>query len=302
VNSIVSGDFDHDGDFDYVVGNLGTNNGYQVTKDHPLKIFAKDFDNNGSVDAILACYIKESLENSEEKKLFPVHFWDELNSQSPKFRQQFSRYKMYGNTTMDNLLSQEDLKDALILQANHFESSYIENLGNGTFKLSALPMTIQFAPINGMVADDANGDGNLDILMVGNDYGNEVFVGRYDAFKGAMLLGDGKGNFELAGNSKSGFSVSGDAKGLVKLYRTTGDEIFVATQNHDSLSVFLKNETVEGKGQVFTPGPFDSWAELIYGDGRKSKIEFYYGSGYLSQSSRKVRIPLGVKGISYLRL
>ena len=58
-NSIVGGDFDHDGDFDYVVGNLGTNNGYQVTKDHPLKIFAKDFDNNGSVDAILACYIKE---------------------------------------------------------------------------------------------------------------------------------------------------------------------------------------------------------------------------------------------------
>ena len=47
---------------------------------------------------------------------------------------------MYGKTTMDNLLSQEDLKDALILQANHFESSYIENLGNGTFKLSALPI------------------------------------------------------------------------------------------------------------------------------------------------------------------
>ena len=73
-----------------------------------------------------------------------------------------------------------------------------------------------------MVADDVNGDGNLDILMVGNDYGNEVFVGRYDAFKGALLLGDGKGNFEVASMSKSGFSVGGDAKGLVKLYRATG--------------------------------------------------------------------------------
>ena len=296
-NSIVGGDFDHDGDFDYVVGNLGTNNGYQVAKDHPLKIYAKDFDKNGSVDAILACYIKESLENDAEKKLFPVHFWDELNSQSPKFRQQFSRYKMYGKTTMDNLLSPEDLKDALILQANHFESSYIENLGNGTFKLSALPIDIQFAPINGMVVDDVNGDSNLDILMVGNDYGNEVFVGRYDAFKGALLLGDGKGNFEEASISKSGFSVGGDAKGLVKLFRATGEEIFVATQNRDSLKVFLKNEMVEDKGEVFTPGPLDSWAEFVYGDGRKSKIEFYHGSGYLSQSSRKVRIPFGVKEI-----
>ena len=49
--------------------------------------------------------------------------------------------------------------------------------------------------------------------------------------------------------------------------------------------------------EVFTPGPLDSWAEFVYGDGRKSKIEFYYGSGYLSQSSRKVRIPFGVKEI-----
>ena len=91
--------------------------------------------------------------------------------------------------------------------------------------------------------------------------------------------------------------MGGDAKGLVKLYRATGEEIFVATQNHDSLKVFLKNETAEDNGAVFTPEAFDSWAEFIYGDGRKSKIEFYYGSGYLSQSSRKVRIPLGVKEI-----
>ena len=166
-----------------------------------------------------------------------------LNSQSPKFRQQFSRYKMYGKTTMDNLLSQEDLKDALILQANHFQSSYIENLGNGAFELSALPITIQFAPINGMVADDVNNDGNLDILMVGNDYGNEVFVGRYDAFKGYPVLGDGKENFEEASISKSGFSVGGDAKGLVKLYRGTGEEIFVATQNRDNLKLFLREHS-----------------------------------------------------------
>jgi enediyne biosynthesis protein E4 len=237
------------------------------------------------------------LENSEEKKLYPIHFWDELNNQSPKFRQQFSKYKMYGNTTMDNLLSEEDLKDALVLQASHFETSYIENLGNGTFKMSALPIALQFAPANGMVADDINADGNLDILMVGNDYGNEVFVGRYDAFKGALLLGNGRGNFDVVGVSKSGFSVGGDAKALAKLYHTTGDEIFVATQNRDSLQVFIKNETNERNAEVFAPEVFDSWAEFIYGDGTKSKIEFYYGAGYLTQSSRKVRVPSGVKEI-----
>jgi hypothetical protein len=268
-----------------------------VAKDHPLKIYAKDFDKNGSVDAILACYIKESLENNAEKKLYPVHFWDELNSQSPKFRQQFSKYKQYGSTTMEGLLSQEDLKDALILEANYFESSYIENLGNGKFKMTSLPLTVQYSPVNGMVVEDIDNDGDLDMLMVGNDYGNEVFVGRYDAFKGAVLLGEGNGKFIVAPCSKTGFYVGGDAKGLVKLYGAGNREIFAATQNIDSLKVFVKTEASKDNGNIFEPEQNDSWAEFVYGDGRKSKIEFYYGSGYLSQSTRKVKIPVGVKEI-----
>ena len=31
--------------------------------------------------------------------------------------------------------------------------------------------------------------------MIGNDYGNEVFSGRYDAGTGIVLLGDGSGEF-----------------------------------------------------------------------------------------------------------
>ncbi|WP_276366414.1 VCBS repeat-containing protein [Chryseolinea sp. H1M3-3] len=299
-NSIVGGDFDRDGDYDYVVGNLGTNNGYQVSKEFPLKVYAKDFDKNGSVDAVLACYIKESLKNSDEKKLYPIHFWDELNSQSPKFRQQFSKYKTYSETTMDKLLSPEDLQDALILQANHFESSYIENQGNGKFNLTTLPANVQFAPANGMVADDFNSDGNLDVMIVGNDYGNEVFVGRYDALKGVILLGDGTGSFRVVPPLKSGFTVAGDAKALVKLYGADGKAIFLVTQNLDSMKAYSVSASLPANPtpRVLSIAQMDSWAELIYADGKKEKIEFYYGSGYLSQSTRKMDIPAGVKEIT----
>jgi len=44
-----------------------------------------------------------------------------------------------------------------------------------------------------MQVDDYDGDGNLDILMNGNDYGTEVSVGRYDALNGLLLKGNGKG-------------------------------------------------------------------------------------------------------------
>jgi hypothetical protein len=71
--------------------------------------------------------------------------------------------------------------------------------------------------------------------------------------------------------------------------------LFIATQNRDSLKIFSKVNG-ERSGTVET-GTTDSYIELIFSDGRKERIELYYGSGYLSQSSRKQRVPKGVKEI-----
>jgi len=293
-NSLSAGDFDKDGDIDYIAGNLGLNNNFQVQENLPLKIFAKDFDGNGSIDPVLACYMRESMED-DARKLYPIHFWDELNSQSPKFRNKFSRYKQYSKVTVDQVLTPEDLKEALIMEANWMASSYIENLGGNKFIMKALPGFSQTAPINGMVTSDVNGDGNLDVLMVGNDYGNEVFAGRYDAFTGLLLLGDGKGFFQAVPSAKSGFYVPGDAKSLALLYGANGNELFIATQNKDSVEVFSKKSS--NNFQVVEIEPMASHADIFYQDGRKQKIEFYYGSGYLSQSSRKLLLPTSFKEI-----
>ena len=40
-----------------------------------------------------------------------------------------------------------------------------------------------------MIADDFNGDGNLDVVMNTNDFGTESTVGRYDALNGLYLVG-----------------------------------------------------------------------------------------------------------------
>ncbi len=292
-NSLSAGDFDNDGDIDYVAGNLGLNNNFQVKINLPLKVFAKDFDGNGSVDPLLACYMRESME-TDVKKLYPVHFWDELNSQSPKFRNKYSRYKQYSKATIDQVLTSEDLKDALILEANHMASSYIKNLGGGKFSMAPLPTLAQVAPINGLVTTDVNEDGNPDVMLVGNDYGNEVFAGRYDALTGLVLLGNGRGSFNVVSSAQSNFYVSGDAKALVKLYTVDGDELFIASRNRDSLNAFLR---IPAPPEVLTIQAMESWAQIIFSDGRKQRIEFYYGSGYLSQSSRRLSIPKGAKEI-----
>jgi enediyne biosynthesis protein E4 len=290
-NSLAPGDFDRDGDTDYIVGNLGLNNSYQVTQECPLVIYAKDFDGNGSVDPILGCYMRVSME-SDAKKLYPVHFWDEINSQSTKFRRKYRNYKQYGSATLEDLLTPDDLKGALKLEANNMATSYVENLGNGKFKMTALPQLVQVAPVNGMVVDDVNNDGNLDVLMVGNDYGNEVFAGRYDAFTGLVLVGNGRGGFEVLPSAKSNFYVKGDAKGLAAL-NGKDEVLFLATQNRDSLKVF--SGTKISSKNIFRPQTLDTWAELKFLDGTRERVEFYYGSGYLSQSTRGFRIRKNLK-------
>lgn len=286
-NSITGADFDKDGDTDYVAGNLGLNNYYHMSDEQPLRVYAKDFDDNGSIDAIVSCYFKSEEGDMRE---YPVHFWDELNSQSPKFRNQFSSYKQYGRASMDILLKPYDTTGMIVLAANFSQTSYIENLGDGRFSVKPLPKSVQVSPANGMITTDVNGDGHTDIVMTGNDYGNEVFAGRYDAGTGWVLLGDGLGNFNVIPSVKSGFKVDGDAKALAKLRSASGNEVFIATQNIDSLRVFTTIENGQAQ-RFFQPLAGERFAELIYENGKKEKVEFYYGSGYLAQSSRSINVP-----------
>ncbi len=286
-NSITGADFDKDGDTDYMVGNLGLNNIYNITFDRPLRIYAKDFDNNGSIDPILSCYYKT---NSGEMDEYPVHSLDMLNGQIPNSKNYFDSYKKYAGYTMQQLLALYNTNDLLVLEANYPLTSYMENLGNGKFELKALPQVTQFAPVNGMQVDDVNNDGNPDLILVGNDFGNEIISGRYDALNGVVLLGDGKGEFHALSTLESGFIVPGDAKALARLSGKFQD-MFIATQNIDSLMVYANITKADQKKKIYKPLTYDSWAELKYKSGQTEKVEFYFGAGYLTQSSRAISIP-----------
>lgn len=290
-NSLTAADFDKDGDTDYVAGNLGLNNYYKASAATPLRVYAKDFDGNNSIDAVLTCYLRSE---EGEMKEYPVHFWDELNSQSPKFRRKFAYYKKFGKASIDKLLTADELKEALILETNYTASSYIENLGNGKFKVSPLPIAAQVAPVYGILAEDIDGDGNTDLVLIGNDFGNEVFTGRHDALNGLVLKGNGKGQFSEISLTESGFIISGDGKALAKISGNKGD-LFVATQNQDSLMIFEQPEA--SVPMTFNPMTDDQWAQLVWSDGKKQKVEFYWGSGYLSQSTRRINIPENVKEV-----
>ena len=295
-NSIASGDFDNDGDLDYIAGNLGLNTNYTASEKYPLTVYAKDFDSNGSVDPVLACYMKAE---DGTLKAFPMHNRDDLSAQMVQIRRQYLRYGSYAKATVDEVLMPMDKSNMQRLDATWFASSYFENQGNGKFKVTALPVQAQVAPVNGMLVQDVTGDGNLDVLLVGNNYGAELFTGRYDAFVGLLLQGNGKGAFKPATIAESGFLVNGDAKGLARLVTANKEELLLVTQNRDSLKVF-KNSNKEAfdKPLFLQLQPADAWAELSLQDGRQQRMEFYYGASYLSQSSRNIRLPQGIVSVT----
>lgn len=287
-NSLVAGDFDNDGDIDYVVGNLGLNSNYKASDDEPMTILAKDLNDDSRLDAMLFCYLKAE---DGSRKPFPMHTRDDMITQMVSIRRTYPTYKSFGRASLSELWREQDRADAVMLHANTLTSSYIENKGNGQFALTPLPVEAQVAPIYGMVSEDIDQDGNLDLLLVGNDYGMQPFSGRHDALNGMYLQGDGRGNFSSMSLGRSGFFVKGDAKGLAKVHTAKGEDLWLATQNQDSLMVYSKNPDYGSGGHRWVKiRPDDFCADILYKDGRKRRVEFYYGSTYLSQSSRELAL------------
>ena len=293
-NSLTAGDFDKDGDTDYLAGNLGLNTRYQASREEPLRVYAKDFDANGSIDPVLVGY---GQAEDGSRAAFPMHAKDDFVSQFLRVRRQFPTYEKYGLATIDAIFSPQDLEDALVLEATTMTSSYLENQGGGKLALRPLPIETQFAPIFGMLTNDFNQDGQLDVLLVGNDYSTDVFSGRSDALTGVYLAGDGQGNFRVVPGTTSGFFVDGDAKGIAEIQGADGTLLVAVTQNQDSLRVFAPLSASGQTNRIVPLEPTDAWAEVKLVNGETRRQEFYYGSTYLSQSGRTLVLDEDVSSV-----
>jgi hypothetical protein len=278
-NSIVAGDFDHDGRTDYIVGNTGLNTFFKASEKYPVYITAKDFDDNGSYDAFPSVFLKDVDGTLKE---FPVQNRDDIIKQMIGMRVKFQNYRSFATATMNDVITPDMRKGALRLKANTLQSMYLHNDGGGKFTMQPLPVEAQMSQLSGMVVDDFDGDGNLDVIMSGNDFGTDVSVGRYDAFNGLMLKGDGKGGFKPLSILQSGIYIPGNGKALVKVAGTNGKYLLAATQNRDAMKVFELKHPVQQVKLM----PFDSYATIKYKNGKITKQEFYYGDSFLSQSGR----------------
>jgi hypothetical protein len=230
--SIEMGDFDKDGDMDFIAGNLGLNYKYQANEEEPFDVYAYDYDKNGKLDIVLGYY--------NDGVQYPVRGRQCSSEQIPTIKYKYKDYNSFAAATLKDIYTDKDLKASLHYEAKTFASAYIENLGNEGFKITALPNAAQLSSINGIVVEDFNKDGNLDALVAGNLYTSEVETTRNDASYGNYLEGDGKGNFKAVPFSKSGFYLKNDVKGLAKIKTQKGLGV-LAANNNDYLKAIIVN-------------------------------------------------------------
>ncbi len=88
---------------------------------------------------------------------------------------------------------------------------------------------------------DYNNDGNIDILLGGNLYNVKPEVGRYDASYGALLLGDGHGDFTYMPPRLSGFHLDGEVRDI-KQIKTLKGKIIVVARSNDPVQVFKEKD------------------------------------------------------------
>ena len=214
----------------------------------------------------------------------------------PFIKKRFLTYKEFANATIDQLFTSDQIKGAVKYSANWFKTSFIRNNGNGQFTIEALPATAQFSCVNGIVAEDINGDGNLDICLNTNDFSTTPSLGRYDALNGLVLTGNGDGTFNPLSIQQSGVFIPGNGRAFCMLATTNNSPVFAASQNRGQLKLFsLKN-----KNTVVALPANAVAGELVLTNNKKRKVEFPIGSSFLSQSSRLLLKTDAIKQITWI--
>jgi len=140
-NSIVAGDFDQDGDVDYVLGNTGRNSRFRASLREPVRVYGADFDGNGLYDPLLTYYLqgREVLALRMDELFAQVLLPRALHIQT---------YEAYARARVADLVYEAQLEGAYIAEAFLLESSYLENQGDHMV-LRPLPLAAQTARSSG---------------------------------------------------------------------------------------------------------------------------------------------------------
>ena len=222
--SLYSTDVNGDGFADILAGNWGWNTKLWDRKNGPLKLYVKDFDNNGSTEQILAYTI--------DGKEYPFLAKDELERALPVLKKAYLKYHDVAGKTIQYILY-DLFKNYTELKAEVLSNSCFINDGKGNFKRIDLPQELQFAPVFSFTTFDSTAN---TMLACGNFYNVIPYEGRYDALQPTFFsFNKQQGIFQYKSELAS---VSGEVRDAKWINHAGGRKTLILARNNQSL-VFL---------------------------------------------------------------
>ena len=223
-------DVNNDGYKDYIIGNIGTNSKYKTNKTKPLKVFADDFDNNGTHDLILSYEYKNEY--------VPLRGKECSTQQMPFIAEKIPTFDEFATASIEDIYG-EGVTSAYQRKVTEFSSLILINNGDTTFKINKLPELAQTIPLLSSDGYDINNDGYEDIIIGGNIYNTEVETPRLDNQFAIVLLSNKKDNYIAIGPEKSGLYTNGNTKSL-KIIKSE-EPILIIGNNNGNSEVFYIN-------------------------------------------------------------
>ncbi len=219
-NRIIEADVNHDGQKDFIVGNLGLNYKYHASIEKPFEVFANDFDGNSTYDVFLAKHLKD--------KMVPIRGRQCSSEQLPGLVEKYPTFRDFAESDINSILG--DNKEKMInLKADNFASVILLRKGN-KFVQKELPVEAQLAPIKGIIYKDIDKDGSEDLLIAGNWFASEYETPVADNSIGLFMKGNKNGDFVPQSVKQSGVFLPQDVRDIVsiQLGRTSRWGVLVA--------------------------------------------------------------------------
>lgn len=225
-NFVLPCDIDGDGRLDLIAGNLGLNSRLRASPAQPVKLYYNDFDDNGKKEQVMTYYVGG--------KEIPFANKAEIERQMPVMRKRFLYAKDFASASLQDILTADKIETSGVETADYFSNCLLMNKGNLHFEAHALPWQAQLTSLRDAAIVDVNHDSLPDILLVGNYYGSNVEMGRYDADFGSLLINDGRGSFRY--EPLNGLAIKGESRHVRNMI-IDGNPAWVVARNGDRAMV-----------------------------------------------------------------
>ncbi len=272
---IERGDFDDDGDLDYIVTNQGTNTKYHTSPEHPHRLYYGDFDSNGTLDLVEAEY--------EGETEYPVRGRSCSSHCMPFIAKKFENFEGFAMASLTDIY-EPSIHEKDFREVTELRTSILWNEGS-KFRIEPMEAEVQLSPTFSAAAADFDLDGFEDIFLANNFFASQPETGYMDGGMSLLVQGRAKGKFQPIWPKKSGVSINNASYAAAVADFDRDGDVDIAVGVNNGKMKLLENQNSDGKSvRLELPANSVGIQLILRGPNFQRRIEVGSNNGYLAQS------------------